>query len=96
MRRQNVTAEMNCLPNTMPSMGSASVPMLSTQLTPCQGAIASNSEEMIMSEQPTLEIVVTQQAGFAGAADTVGESGKEAINTLGSLLSDALDRSDRS
>jgi len=55
------------------------------------GAVVSHSEEVIVAEQPSLEIVVTQQAGFADAADAVGERAKDALDALGSLLSEAIE-----
>lgn len=43
-----------------------------------------------MSSQNGLEIVVSQEAGFADASGSVGEKAKEAFDSLGTLLSDAV------
>lgn len=43
-----------------------------------------------MTEQNSLEISITQGAGFAGATEAVAEKAKEAFDTLGTLLSDAI------
>lgn len=43
-----------------------------------------------MSDEDYLEISVSQQAGFADATGVVGEKAKEAFDTLGTLLSDAI------
>jgi hypothetical protein len=43
-----------------------------------------------MSNQNDLEIIVSQSSGYANAADAVGEKAKEAFDSLGTLLSDAI------
>lgn len=43
-----------------------------------------------MSSQSDLEIVVSQEAGFADASGSIGEKAREAFDSLGSLLSDAI------
>lgn len=43
-----------------------------------------------MTEQNSLEISTFQQAGVADAVGSVGEKAKEAFDTLGTLLSDAI------
>jgi hypothetical protein len=43
-----------------------------------------------MSGQTSLEIMTTDQAGYASAAGTVGEKAKEAFEALGSLLCEAI------
>jgi hypothetical protein len=44
-----------------------------------------------MSEHASLEISVTQQAGYADAGGSVGVKAKDAFDALGSLLSDAIE-----
>ena len=44
-----------------------------------------------MPTQASLEIAVTNQAGYANAAGAVGEKAKDAFDALGSLLSDAIE-----
>lgn len=43
-----------------------------------------------MSSQNGLEIVVSQESAFADASGSVGEKAKEAFDSLGTLLSDAV------
>lgn len=44
-----------------------------------------------MSDQKSLEISVSQSAGFANAADSIGENAKNAFDSLGSLLTEAIE-----
>jgi hypothetical protein len=43
-----------------------------------------------MNSQHDLEIEVSQTAGFSDASSSVGEKAKEAFDSLGTLLSDAI------
>jgi hypothetical protein len=43
-----------------------------------------------MSGQNDLEIVVSQAAGFSDASGSIGEKAKEAFDSLGTLLSEAV------
>lgn len=43
-----------------------------------------------MAMQTDLEISISERAGFADAAGTVGEKAKEAFDSLGNLLSEAI------
>ena len=43
-----------------------------------------------MSTQSHLEIAVSQGAGFADASGSIGEKAKEAFDSLGTLLSEAI------
>jgi hypothetical protein len=43
-----------------------------------------------MSNQPFLEITVSQNAGYSDAAGTLKENAKEAFDTLGTLLTEAI------
>ncbi|PTR10225.1 hypothetical protein C8R32_102315 [Nitrosospira sp. Nsp5] len=43
-----------------------------------------------MAEQHSLEIAFMQEAGFASAGELVGEQAKEALDSLGTLLRDAI------
>ncbi len=43
-----------------------------------------------MSSESTLEIAISRRAGYSDAGDHIAEKAKDAFETLGALLSDAI------
>lgn len=51
---------------------------------------ASKSKAPTVAQAPTLEIVISEAAGFAGVGDVASNSAKAALKALGSLVSEAV------